>query len=416
MGIGLRHLRVFLAVVDHGSVTRASEALLRAQSAITRSIHELEHELAVPLFERRAQGMLTTRYGQALETRARRVSGELQSARRELVRLLGPARGIGNAPVFSMLVNEQRLRAFVALTELHHMPSVAGQLGITQPAVSAAIRELEDSLGVALFDRSAKGMQPNVYGEALALHVKRALAELRHAQDEVAALCGITRGSVVVGALPLARTLILPRAIANVVARHPGLRIATVEGPFANLAASLRSGDLDLILGALRPPAYATDLLGEALLTDELRVVARADHPLVRGRVTALKSVARRPWVLPRTGTPTRDRVEALFADRGIPPPAVPVETSDLAVLRGLLLESDLVTAISPQQLHHEFRTGLLATLPIALPETAREIGITVRAGGIPSPGSALLMAEIRAVARALKQVKALPRRTANGA
>jgi LysR family transcriptional regulator of gallate degradation len=118
--------------------------------------------------------------------------------------------------------------------------------------------------------------------------------------------------------------------------------------------------------------------------------------------------------VLPRRGAPTRDLVEALFADRGIAPPAVRVETSDLAVLRGLLLESDLITAISPHQLHYELLAGLLAQLPIALTETSREIGVTTRVGSIPSPGAALLMAEIRAVAAAL--ARRAPRSKVRGA
>jgi len=279
------------------------------------------------------------------------------------------------------------------------MPTVADQFGITQPAVSAAVRELEASLGLRLFERTPKGMLPSVHGEVLALHVKRALAELRHARDEIASLRGSTQGTVTVGALPLGRTLILPRAIARVVSRHPGLRIATVEGPFATLVAALRSGDVDFILGALRPPGYATDLVGEPLLSEELAIVARADHPLLRKPRTTLQAVARGAWVLPRPGTPTRDLVEALFARRRIRAPDVRVETSDLAVLRGVLLESDLVTAISARQLDHEFRAGLLKALPIALPETSRLIGITRRSASVPSPGATLLMDEIRAIA-----------------
>ena len=399
MTIGLRHLRVFLAVVEQGSATRASASLFRAQSAITRSIHALESELGVPLFERRSKGMLMTGYGEALLRRARRASDELDQARRELARLPGSAARIRGAPVFSMQVSEQRLRAFIALTELHHMPTVADQFGITQPAVSAAVRELEASLGLLLFERTPKGMLPSVHGEVLALHVKRSLAELRHARDEIASLRGSTQGTVTVGALPLGRTLILPRAIARVVSRHPGLRIATIEGPFATLVAALRSGDVDFILGALRPPGYATDLVGEPLLSEELAIVARADHPLLRKPRTTLQAVARGAWVLPRPGTPTRDLVEALFARRRIRTPDVRVETSDLAVLRGVLLESDLVTAISARQLDHEFRAGLLKALPIPLPETSRRIGITRRSASVPSPGATLLMDEIRAIA-----------------
>ena len=83
----LRHLRAFLAVADHGSAYQAGAALFRAQSAVSRSIHKLEHELGVELFERRARGMLLTEYGRALLVRARRVHAEMQRARTELAPL-----------------------------------------------------------------------------------------------------------------------------------------------------------------------------------------------------------------------------------------------------------------------------------------------------------------------------------------
>ena len=71
-----RQLRAFLAVADQGSANRAGAALFRAQSAVSRSIHKLESELGVALFERRARGMLMTEYGRALLVRARRVQAE----------------------------------------------------------------------------------------------------------------------------------------------------------------------------------------------------------------------------------------------------------------------------------------------------------------------------------------------------
>src|SRR5512143_3280809 len=131
MQLELRHLRAFLAVADEGSAYRAGEALFRAQSAVSRSIHKLEAVLAVKLFERRAHGMLPTEYGRALLVRARRVQQEVQRARSDRV-------AVRNAPVFNMLAHERGVRVFVALTEQHHMPSVADSVGISQPAVSMA--------------------------------------------------------------------------------------------------------------------------------------------------------------------------------------------------------------------------------------------------------------------------------------
>jgi LysR family transcriptional regulator of gallate degradation len=390
----LRHLRAFLAVADQGSANRAGAALFRAQSVVSRSIHKLERELGVRLFERRAHGMLLTEYGRALLVRTRRVHAEMQRARAELGALVDKG-SVRNAPMFGMLIPERRVRAFVALTEQHHMPSVARSLGITQPAVSIAVRQMEDSIGVALFDRSARGMIPTAAGAALALRLKRALAEIRHAVADIAALRGVTQGTVKVGALPLGRTRLLPESIADIVGKYPELRVATMEGTFEALAAGLRAGDLDFILGALRSAEFASDLKGEPLADDELAIVARSGHPWLARKRIPPSDLARARWVLPRVNTPTRTLFERALAKRGLPPPSVVVETSDLAVLRGVLLNSELLTTISPRQLSFELAAGLLALLPVSLPDTRRVIGITRRSDSVPSPGAKLLMEEI---------------------
>jgi LysR family transcriptional regulator of gallate degradation len=161
----LRHLRAFLAVADQGSANRAGAALFRAQSAVSRSVNKLERALGVPLFERRARGMLLTEYGRALLVRARRAHAELSRARGEVATLAGKT-SVPNAAVFGMLAHDRRIRAFVALCEQHHMPSVAEGLGVTQPAVSMAIRQLEDTVGVPMFERTARGMIPTPAGAA----------------------------------------------------------------------------------------------------------------------------------------------------------------------------------------------------------------------------------------------------------
>ncbi|HKU87623.1 MAG TPA: LysR family transcriptional regulator [Casimicrobiaceae bacterium] len=390
----LRNLRAFLAVADQGSASRAGTTLFRAQSAVSRSIGKLERTLGVTLFERRAHGMLLTSFGRALLVRARRAQAEMQHARADLAGL-GAVRSRRNAASFGWAIAERRVRAFVALTEQHHMPSVAESLGITQPAVSVAVRQLEDAVGVPLFERTARGMMPTLAGKALALRLKRAQAELRHAVAEIASLAGVTQGIVSVGALPLGRTRLLPESIAGVVARYPGLRIETMEGSFESLAASLRAGDLDFILGALRPANYASDFVGDSLADDELAIVARRRHPWSGRRRLSGRDLAHARWVLPRANTPNRKLFERALAARGLTPPDVAVETSDLAMLRGVLVNSDLLTAISPRQLAYELRSKLLTVLPFPLVDTRRVIGITRRADSLASPGAAIVMEEI---------------------
>ena len=282
------------------------------------------------------------------------------------------------------------------------MAAVAREFGITQPGISAALKALEDGLDVALFDRTARGLAPTQAGEIVAFYFKRVLAELRHIGPDIAASEGTLQGSVHVGALPLGRTRILPLAVASLLARHPLLHVTTVESPYDALAASLRSGDIDFILGALRHADEARDLQQQALFEDRISVIARAGHPLALAPRIDFDTLRRATWALSRRGSPSRELIERFFseANQTLPDPAV--ETGDLAVLRGLLLESDMLTTISAHQLHYEIRDGSLVVLDFPLEQTKRQIGLTQRPGAFPSPGARALMQEISSVVASL--------------
>lgn len=393
--ISLKHLRVLVAVADSGSVTKAAEVLYRAQSAITRSIHQLEGALHIELFERKASGMLCTAPGNLVLFRARRMLAEFASACEEIAaRSTGQPEVRGHVPL--TLLNERRLASLLKLAESGHMPTVAKSLGISQPAVSALIHDLETSLGVALFARSSKGMLPTAPGEALVFRVKRAMAELRHIDADLAAFNGTTAGHVVVGALPLGRTALIPGAICDVLARHPQLSFSTLEASFDQLAAQLRAGEIDFILGALRADEAANDLIGEPLLSDTMALVVRAGHPLGERSGLRLADLMGEQWALSNPSALSRSPLEQSFIAQGLEPPCKAVETSDLAILRGLLLNSDMLTAISPRQFHYEISAGQLIVLDLDLPDTTKIIGITRRVDSQASPGALELMAAIR--------------------
>ncbi|MDN7970066.1 LysR family transcriptional regulator [Burkholderia multivorans] len=386
-------------VAETGSVSRAAAALFRAQSAVTRAVQEVEAALGEPLFDRKPSGMLATPVGRAVLKRSERVFAELgelanwcalrQSRRR--------APGEGGLPAY--LLNTRRLQLFSTLARHRHMPSAARALGVTQPAVSSAIRILESGAGFALFHRHPRGLLLTADGETFLLHVRRALNELRHVADDVAALHGSIQGVVTVGALPLGRTLILPEAVARVVTRFPKVRVITDESAYEALVAGVRAGDIDFILGALRANDAAGDLDNERLMSENLVVLARRDHPLARVRNLGLRSLAAAQWILPRSHAPARGLFDALFRRMKFKPPMPTVESADLAVIRGLLLHSDMLAVLSAQQLHYECESGLLAVLDVPMHDTTRDIGLITRSGSPPSPAARALIDAIRVVA-----------------
>lgn len=382
----IMQLRAFVRVAELGSVTRASDVLCRAQSVVTRAIADLETQLGVAIFERHATGMRLSPAGNCILPRAKRVFEELRSAVRT---------GRADLPEPMYLYQTRRLEIFAKLCQACHMPSVANLMGVTQPAVSSVLKALESGFGKPLFERSSKGLQPTSATREMIIPIRRALNELRHMQADLHAVLGDVRGVVYVGALPLGRTMIVPEAIIRLTQQHPNVQIVTNESPFDQLAAELRSGDLDFMFGALRPSETATDLEAEALLTEQLVILGRPGHPLAGSDLQSIRSTQ---WILPRAGSPGRRLIEEHFQKQSVEPPVAVVESGDLAIIRGLLVASEMVAAVSAHQLQHEIDSGELIQLGPALENTSRPLGLIYRKGLIPSPAVEALMGCIRDV------------------
>jgi len=393
--ISLRHLHAFRVVAATGGIRRSSLSLFRASSAVTRSVATLEEQLQVQLFERKGSGMLLTAAGEVVRLRADRIDAEFQAVRDDALRAQDKhGRKVGG---IEALLNERRLQAAALLAEVHHMPTVAHTMGTSQAAVSQAISRLEDMLGQPLFLRTAHGMLPTDAGRKWIERFERALAELRHIPEDVAALAGVVEGTVTIGALPLARAQLLPLAITSVLQRHPRLHVSSLESPYGELTAGLLSGRIDFIVGALRN-APGEAFSARALFEDRPALVARAGHPLANKEKLCMADLQGYPWVLSRPGAPLRESLGQFFHKHGVEPPQPAVETGDLALLRGLLISSDMLTVLSAHQLHYEVATSQLAVLPFDMPGLERSIGIMTRKGAHLAPGARVLLDEMETI------------------
>ncbi len=375
----LRSIRDFIAVAETGSIAKSSVAIFKAASAIVRAIAELEGCLGVALFERKPRGMLLNAYGVAVRNRALRIAGEIAAAVDETSRAGKLHHAAERNAVSTLLLNGRGLLLLISLSDVRNLSAAASQIGLSQAGASMSLSRMERALGEPLFHRMMQGMIATDAGAKIVSRARRIFAELRHMRSDVAAIAGTTQGSIVIGALPLGRTDLLPTAIAASLHRHPKIRVTTVESPYEALVAGLRDGVVDFIVGALRPEEKNVGLVTERLFEDRLGIIVRAGP-----------------------GAPARSRIDASFRELAIEPPTPSVETGDLAVLRGLLKHSDMVTAISPHQLLYEIASGEFVQLPIDLAKTVRQIGITKRAGAVLSPAAEAVLDEIRAKSRSL--------------
>lgn len=401
--VSIRQARTFLAACKHASITGAAKAINRSQTSVTKSLQDLERELGVELFDRSSKGVTLTAYGKALELGARQASAAFEAAGG----LIAPLVMQGSPSVarfFQMDISDKWLDAFLATAEHQNVVGAARHLAVTPAAVSANIRKLEDTLNATLFERLPNATIPTAFAKELVRHVKLARSYLRHACEELLAMKGVRTGQVAVGSLPFIRTRILPRAIAAMRKAHPYIGVSTMEGRYGDLVSALRCGDIDFMVGALRGSQLESGLSEEPLLEDVLSVVVRSGHPLQKlQRKIDWPDLLDYDWALPRRGTPTRELFERAISEHGLTSPQHVVETSSTVLLRGLLLETDQVTALSRHQIYYEEQQGLLAALPFELPGTRRPIGITQRTQGSMAPAAKVLIDAITNVAKDMR-------------
>lgn len=296
----------------------------------------------------------------------------------------------------------RNLRLIVAIAAEGNLVRAAQGMNMTQSAVTKALQEVEATVGAALFDRTNRGVLPTAIGAALIAHAQVILAQIRHADQELADLRDGSSGTVVVGTLLAASATLLPRAILRVKAARPNLIVRIVEGTNDTLMPQLRNGTIDLVVGRLPVYRERDGVEQEPLFGDHAAVVARATHPLAARPALALADLAGYRWILPRPETTLRRQVDEAFRAAGLHAPTGDVESMSVLANRELLLHSDYLTVWPVELARMEVRGGACAILPVELAETRRPVGISTRAGGRLTPAAEVFIRALREVGATL--------------
>lgn len=383
----LRHLRVFLAVAEANSLTLASRRCNVSQPAVTQAIGKLEKDAGGALFDRKSQGAFVTQRGGVLESRVRRAFDLLDAALAEI------------SPRLRITASFSQLQAIIAMREAENFTLAARRLGLAQPSVHRAVTQLEQAAGRALFERASFGVVATRPCQNLAHAARLAFYELDQAEADLAEFDGREVGRIVIGALPLSRSVLLPRALAAFRARRPTLPVTVIDGPYDDLLSGLRRGEIDVVIGALRDPAPIGDVVQEPLFDDRLAIVAGRKHRLAGAGTPTLEQLAAYPWVVPRRGSPARAQFDALFAPLGDAAPRRIVEAGSILLMREILDISDHLGCISGQQAEAEISKGLLVRLDFNVNWPRRPIGLTLRQGWAPTAAQNLFLDLVRKTA-----------------
>lgn len=294
----------------------------------------------------------------------------------------------------------RHLRLLVAVDDIRHLGKVAASINVSPPAVSKALGELERAVGLKLFERTARGVIPNAYGECLIRHARAMLSELAQARDELRGLASGSSGSIRVGVLATAALELLPRALAALKTRQPGVFVLVREGIVETLLPELWLGNLDVIVGRLPEGGSAQGLEEKTLMEEGVSLVTGRHHRLVRRKRLRWSDLTLYPWVLPPVNTLLREPLERAFEDHGLAMPANRIETLSVHVIRGYLHYTNAIAALATDVSRYYESLGLLAILPLELPKLVRPVGIIWNRQRAITPSTQALIECLEDVAR----------------
>jgi len=403
-GPSLRQLRAFEAVARCGSIGAAAQELGLSQPAVTQMIAQLETVLAASLLGRRPSGSFPTPLGRVLLPRVQRLFGLVQSALRD------PAIGAslsGRETTASVekKITDTHIRALTAIAECGSFEAAARRLDISQPALHRSARDLERVVRRSLYQRMARGLAPTAQARELARRLKVALRELEYGIEEIRAAQGIFTSRITVGNIPHSGTDLLSSAIRRFLASYPGASVHVSDGPYEALLDALRAGDLDLLFGVLRRPAWASDVKEEFLFSNPYAVFVGRQHPLARVRRVTLRELADYSWILPARGAPRREAFERMFAGSSHPP-TVGIETTSLGIYRSILTTTPMIALLPRIEAQHG---EALTILPFHSPALARDDGVASRADWQPTGLHRRFLELLRKQAQQYQRARAAP-------
>lgn len=292
----------------------------------------------------------------------------------------------------------RQLEVMLAVAQSGSMAKASTQLAITQPVISKSIADLETTLNVKLFDRTSRGVQPTLYGQALLERTIALFNDLRTSVSELQFLADSTAGELRIGSSDAVAAGMLGVIVDRLVRRYPRLTFDAIMDIYDLPHQHLRARAIDLIIGRL-PSTMPDDMDVLTLYEEQAFVVAGAQNPLTRRRKVKLAEILNEPWC----GQPFDIFPWSLMGDafraRGLPPPRNVLKTRSMLARHGLLATGRYLSIFPRTVLH--FSGGLsLKRVPIDIPAPTYPVGVVTLKNRTLNPVARLFIDCAREVAK----------------
>ena len=305
----------------------------------------------------------------------------------------------------------RQLNLLLAIDRQRTLNRVALDMGISQPAITKALREIEDIFGTTLFERSSRGLKANAAGQAVLRYAERSLADLESTSQVLAAIDSGHGGRVRIGITTQVPQPLLSAGLHHLLQQQPRLSVFLTEGTTDQLVARIRDRELDCAIGRSYEGS-AQDIVQEPLYEQEpcLVVAARNQKRLSRGPLDWTK-LAALDWILPPPNTPMRRLYNTIFITAGVQPPTPIMETISVRSMEMVLSSEANAIALLPRDVVNElFSGGLIAPLHHRITWTLPPVTFLCQRNLAEQPVFRELAKALSETARAMAQLPAIDR------
>jgi LysR family cyn operon transcriptional activator len=291
----------------------------------------------------------------------------------------------------------RHLRYFLAVADALHFTKAAQGLPVSQPALSAQIKQLEQEVGVPLFDRVGRSVQLTRAGVIFREHARRALREMELAQTAIAEAEGLEGGTLAVGVVQTVNAYLVPEIVARFSTLYPhvGLKLDELSGP--DIESGVKSGFLDLGIGFV--PVTSDRIESQQMFEEDFVLITSPRHRLSSRRFLPISSLTDEALVLLPGPFCTRRLLDASFQQAGVRPTVI-VEMNSIEGILATVRTSKLATILPRLALGLGRHTSLRA-IPLKHPTPHRGIGLLWKKGGYRSGAAQALADQAKGVVKA---------------
>lgn len=290
---------------------------------------------------------------------------------------------------FTSALTLRHMRIIAALSELGLVARVAEFLGVTQPAVSKQIAELESLVGVPIVSRDRNRLYLTPVGRRLAEHARQVLNQVDRAAFDLSALASGVSGTVSIGVVSSLAPTLLPPAMALFKRSAPAASLKITEDHFNALRPRLEAGTLDLVIARVWHPGELPGIAQTMLMREPIVVVTGPDHPLARRSELAWHELSDCQWLLPQSDSVARHALQAFFVEVGLSPPEGTIDSVSLALNLELMRLSHAVGLYPLTLAKRHARRGDLVILPLETRGLLSEARCFWRQGQFETNGTA---------------------------